>query len=404
MKDLDISAFLQKAEELKALFVLGQRVIPFLEEIFIFVKDIKPLLDDINVSIQENLKKMPNASKQLSKVTEANELATTEIMDIVDGIVYKADLINNNLTQINKIHQDKQNSPVVILDLIQNAIKNDSEVQDMIPKLTESIESIKNKPATQYDDLNQKSNELLTSIQDDSNSIMMSLQVQDITSQQIAAVNHLLQTIQDKLGSIIKKFQHSGMQEMVFAKDEYDERTNVSKLHRNIAFDPDAVKAYEQENRQDEIDALMQSHANGETEDTSEQAAAPAEEASADDIDALFNNNDTDEASADDIDALFSNNDSDEASADDIDALFSNNDSDEASADDIDALFSNNDSDEASADDIDALFANNSSDEASAEPETTSETTDSEENAATEDEDPFAGPFSQDDIDAMFGN
>ena len=54
MKDMDIKSFLQKAEELKALFVLGHRVIPFLEEIFIFVEEITPLLEEINFSIQES--------------------------------------------------------------------------------------------------------------------------------------------------------------------------------------------------------------------------------------------------------------------------------------------------------------------------------------------------------------
>ena len=74
MKDKDLSVLLKKTDELRALFVLGQRVLPFLEEIFMFVSEIKPLLDDINHSIEENLKKMPNVSKQLSKVTEATEL------------------------------------------------------------------------------------------------------------------------------------------------------------------------------------------------------------------------------------------------------------------------------------------------------------------------------------------
>lgn len=56
-KELDIRELLQKSEELKALFVLGQRVIPFLEEIFLFIKDTSPLIQDISVSIKDNLKK-----------------------------------------------------------------------------------------------------------------------------------------------------------------------------------------------------------------------------------------------------------------------------------------------------------------------------------------------------------
>ena len=113
MNEKDISELLKKADELRSLFVLGQRVIPFLEEIFVFVSEIEPLLDEINKSIDENLKKMPNASQQLSKVTEATELATTEIMDIVDGLVYKSDIISANVKQMKEINETINGSPIV---------------------------------------------------------------------------------------------------------------------------------------------------------------------------------------------------------------------------------------------------------------------------------------------------
>ena len=58
MKEIDLDSFLQKSEELKALFVLGQRVIPFLEEILVFTKDIYPEIEEINKSIEDNLKKI----------------------------------------------------------------------------------------------------------------------------------------------------------------------------------------------------------------------------------------------------------------------------------------------------------------------------------------------------------
>ena len=243
MKELDISVLLQKAEELKALFILGQRVIPFLEEIFLFVKDIKPLIDEINTSISENLKKVPNASKQLSKVTEANEEAATEIMDIVDGLVYKADIISKNLKNIEQNH------------------------------------SIVKTEDADFNKLMIQNNDLLQSIRDDSNSIMISLQVQDITSQQIAAVNNLLGTIQSKLGSILSKFQNSELSNLISEKEEYSEKSQVSHLHREIAFDPDAIDSISEKlTRQDAVDEVFRSHAD----------LANSETASPDDIEALF--------------------------------------------------------------------------------------------------------------------
>lgn len=284
MNETDINALLQKADELKALFILGQRVIPFLEEIFIFVKDIKPMLDEINVSIKENLKKMPNASKQLSKVTEATEMATNEIMDIVDGLVYKSDIIGNNLKRMTEIDAQKTSSPVKILEIINNAIKDDTDINELMPAIKAAIEEMREGAEPEYSELVDGTNELLQSIQNDSSSIMMSLQVQDITSQQIAAVNHLLETIQSKLNSIMSKFKSTEISDLMTPQgggQGYHKSTNVSTLHRNIAFDPEAVEAISmKESRQNQVDEMIQT-----AEDNIDM-----ELASSDDIDALFNN------------------------------------------------------------------------------------------------------------------
>ncbi len=320
MKDMDITLLLKKAEELKALFIFGQRVIPFLEEIFLFVNDIKPLLDEINYSIQENLKKMPNASKQLSKVTEATEKSTTEIMDIVDGLVYKSDIISSNLKTLSDSNAANKANPLKIIEILSKAINSDTDLQDVIPEIAQEIKSYKQSNDTQFNEIFNSTSGIIDSIKDDSNSIMMSLQVQDITSQQIAAVNHLLQTVQSKLALIMQKFQSTEMDKLVHNDDTYSPDTNVSKMHRQIAFDPDAVDSLTNSDvRQGEVDAMFDNHFNG---------AAPNEPASADDIDSLFANvaNDNSPASADDIDNLFANapNDDSPASIDDIDNLFAN--------------------------------------------------------------------------------
>ena len=154
-KEIEIASLLNRVEELKALFVIGQRVLPYLEDIFLFIRDTTPLINDINHSIKENIKKMPNASKQLSKITEATETATNEIMDTVDGLMYKSTIISNNLKLI---RETGENSVVATNEDFQRAIDNSDEV--------------------------------LKSIKNDAQNIMMALQVQDITSQQIAAVNN----------------------------------------------------------------------------------------------------------------------------------------------------------------------------------------------------------------------
>ena len=276
MKEMDIQSLLSKAEELKALFVLGHRVIPFLEEIFKFFNEIKPLLDDINKSIVDNLKKMPKATNQLSKVTEATELATTEIMDIVDGIVYKTQVIHQNNHRISDYFNNMINSI------------SDEDIKSEISKLFNNNDS------------------LLDSIQNDSNDIMISLQIQDITSQQLAAVNHLLETVQSKLSSIISQFNAESLNTMSVKDNDYQERTNISQMHRKIAFDPDAVDAISlKTSRQAEIDDYFDNFKNQQTNEKEETIEEVTNESINQPIEETIKEEEQEEISQDDIDALF---------------------------------------------------------------------------------------------------
>jgi len=296
MKDMDIKGLIKKAEELRALFILGQRVVPFLEELFAFVGEIQPLLEEINTSIQENLSKMPNLSKQLSKVTEATELATNEILDIVDGVFYKLDILSSTLKEFessqlglkdffedfNKLVDKFNNGSFSIDDLKLNLGSLQAKSKDILSVETK-ISSMK---------------EMIDNIRNDSSSIMLALQVQDITSQQIAAVNHLLNTVQTRLNSLISKFQSGDITKVATVQEQ---TTNVTELHRVIAFDPDAVESLiDNAARQDEIDKLFEQQTIEDTSSSKEpdnkttqstETLDSEEKISQDDIDKLFNQN-----------------------------------------------------------------------------------------------------------------
>ena len=93
MSKFNIGDILQKADDLQ--------VIPFLADLINMTRDIKPLLDNISNTLEENVQKFPTATKKLSKVTEATEIATTEIMNVVDGLFNKIEKIQKKLI-INK--------------------------------------------------------------------------------------------------------------------------------------------------------------------------------------------------------------------------------------------------------------------------------------------------------------
>jgi len=296
MKDMDIKGLIKKAEELRALFILGQRVVPFLEELFAFVGEIQPLLEEINTSIQENLSKMPNLSKQLSKVTEATELATNEILDIVDGVFYKLDILSSTLKEFESSQLGLKDFFEDFNKLVDKFNNGSFSIDDL--KLNLSSLQAKSKDILSVETKINSMKEMIDNIRNDSSSIMLALQVQDITSQQIAAVNHLLNTVQTRLNSLISKFQSGDITKVASVQEQ---TTNVTELHRVIAFDPDAVESLiDNPARQDEIDKLFEQQTIEDTSSSKEpdnkttqstETLDSEEKISQDDIDKLFNQN-----------------------------------------------------------------------------------------------------------------
>lgn len=305
MNTNDISILLKKADELRSLFVLGQRVIPFLEEIFVFVQDIQPMLEEINQSIDENIQKMPGASEKLSKVTEANELATTEIMDTLDKMFGSTDKLHKNSATISEHYEKIIDKPLRLLEILRRGIVSGGDLNKAIPQIDNAIAKIKSFSSKKIKPIEDENKSIIDEINNDAGAIMMSLQVQDITSQQIAAVDHMLSTIQDKLAQILKHFKNTDVSSLVdIDEKESDDplKTNTKKLHREIAFDPNAINSYDDnQKRQEEIDELIKSGEIESEEDYYEKEES-TEELSEDESD-LENINEP--QNQDDIDAMF---------------------------------------------------------------------------------------------------
>ena len=216
-----------------------------------------------------------------------------------------------------KMHKIIDNGKTEILDLINTSIQFINEGVDkkeIINYLIEFRQKYENNNLVfiEFDKIIEESRDVLTNIMNDSTQIMMSSQVQDITSQQLAAVNHTLENIQGRLVqvlSIIESVETNGQ----LPEDSYEEdKSNISKLHRDIAFDPDAVKSLSvKESKQNEIDDLFEKFSSGAAIDIN----TIEEDISVEDIDDLINNfasfntaaeeDTSDGMSQDDINALF---------------------------------------------------------------------------------------------------
>jgi chemotaxis regulatin CheY-phosphate phosphatase CheZ len=270
MKTTQIEKITQKVDEIKALFIFGTRVMPFLEDVFTFIKDIAPLIDQINSQLLESSKRMPKASTQLNKVTEATEMATQEIMDMVDGIIFNTTHIQSNFNKF-KEYKEKQEELnrkfYKKLIILEHKYPNDLEItalRELYDKIEEHLPDLELFESTVTN---------MNEIKRLAGNIMISLQVQDITAQQIASVNYLIESVQDKIGTLLNQL-------------DSDRLPEVSEVHggRRAAFDPNAV--YTQAgSRQHIVDEVASGNLN---------EAPPAESqddggfASQDDINALF--------------------------------------------------------------------------------------------------------------------
>jgi chemotaxis regulatin CheY-phosphate phosphatase CheZ len=227
MDKKDFSTVLTRMDELKGLFSFGQRMMPIAKSLFDFLQEIVPLLESINVSIQESNSKIPAASLKLNSVTQATELATTEILDLVDKIAIQ-------ITEIKSTVED---------------MRKTGEAATFEP----SYKSIEEK---------------LDNIEMNTTSIMMSLQVQDITSQQIAAVNHLMESVQGRLGSLLDDFGKANFDDASAGKIDFP---------TDVTFDANAVY-----NKSTDLQDLANDIVNGKTEPEMPSFSSQA------DIDALF--------------------------------------------------------------------------------------------------------------------
>ncbi len=234
-----------KLNDLKAVFIYGKKIIPVIQSLIDFMSETVPLLENINQSIEQTANQIPNAQDQLTDVTNATELATTQILDRIDEITGDLVVVNKGTKELLEISIERDNK-------IDSLIKKHPELNDELNELkfNGTKKSLK------------KHMETLDKINDNTYKITLSLQVQDITSQQLSAVNHLIKTVQHRLSGLIEDIDESDIEQL------------DQNLNPEATFDADA-SFMRDANKQDMADEMFNS-------------PAPAEKTSQDEIDKLF--------------------------------------------------------------------------------------------------------------------
>ncbi len=136
------------------------------ENVITALQKVITLLDRIKNSIEESSSKIPKASVQLDTVTEATELATVEILDVLELMGTKIHMVENGMKEFDQASLNERQ--LVML----------TGMKQMLAELKENTSKI-----------------------------AIALQVQDITAQKINAANHLIESVRKELLSELNHFE-----------------------------------------------------------------------------------------------------------------------------------------------------------------------------------------------------
>ena len=136
------------------------------ESVISALQKVITLLDRIKNAIEESSNKIPRASVQLNTVTQATELATVEILDVLDLMGTKIHIIENGLKEFDQAGLSERHL------LLLTGMKH---------TLSELIGHTSN--------------------------ITIALQIQDITAQKINAANHLIESVRNELLNELNYFE-----------------------------------------------------------------------------------------------------------------------------------------------------------------------------------------------------
>lgn len=231
----NLSDLFTKLNDLKHVFKYGEMLIPIIQNIIDFMRETVPLLENINNSITDTAAKIPKAANQIQKVTSATEVATTEILDVVDELT---------------------NDVFTVMSLLENITKAEAEREKIFTELKPYLDKVPLELLNKFESFFMKDNNpekiqsIFANMNDKIYRITLSLQVQDITAQQLAAVNHLIESVQERLTSLLSHFENANIKEPTALNIE---------VTGTVSFDPNARYEDRQE-EQNSADILVNEH------------------------------------------------------------------------------------------------------------------------------------------------
>ncbi|HCV42262.1 MAG TPA: hypothetical protein DGH68_02170 [Bacteroidetes bacterium] len=225
-----------------------------LSEFVQVVHNVIPVLDQMKNSITESSRKIPKASLQLNSVTRATETATVEILNVLDSMTRKIAQFEAILVKIAERESQMEAVGMAIssrLHTLSIQTPSGDGVAELHKLWSDYLEM------TSHSDLPAFASRALSEVRSETLSIAMSLQVQDITAQQIAGVIHLIESVRTQLTKVLVKLEDTG-NTLANADDQIGED---SQQTGNQAFDVNAQFTHNPE-RQDIADDIINAWSN----------------------------------------------------------------------------------------------------------------------------------------------
>lgn len=209
------------------------------------LKSLMPVLDEIKNAVEHSTNKIPKASEQLTTVTQATESATIEILNFLDDMGQRIEAIEARLKHFQQElrRDDALRSKVhaLLMDLSAPTYKRYA-VRHYIDEIRPLLEQ------PSYSEQVELLCAQLADVRAITMNIAMALQVQDITSQQIDSVRHLIDNVRVQLSNVVGQYNGNEpvMQDKSLAQKAFDSQAVYSHDTSRQADADSIVAQYEQ--------------------------------------------------------------------------------------------------------------------------------------------------------------
>ncbi|HHE54978.1 MAG TPA: hypothetical protein ENL21_04295 [Caldithrix abyssi] len=146
-----IGGLIKKIEGLQLSIKINDDTKPVINDLFQFIKDIIPLMLEVNAFSKEGTNKVPSATDNLNKVSKTTEMAAQEVMDHLENIIGELDELKSIITDCN-LTKAVVRKIEIVQDKVQNVFYS-FQFQDITNQQLEYVNRILNAIYQKFVDL-----------------------------------------------------------------------------------------------------------------------------------------------------------------------------------------------------------------------------------------------------------